>query len=115
MIFCKKSPQPLTDFISVLILFGIPIYDTILVIFLRIRKGLSPFKGSRDHFALRMVQMGFTNVSTVISVYIVTAALAIVSHVVRSLSLWQALLLLTAVSLFGITWGRMLSIIDVKK
>lgn len=115
VIFCKQSAQPVTDFIALFILFGIPIYDTLLVIILRIRKGLSPFKGSRDHFALRMVEMGFSNTSTVISVYIVTLALSFVSFVVQNLSLGHAVLLLTAVGLFGITWGRMLSIIDIKK
>jgi len=115
VLFCKQSNQPLIHCISVAMLFGIPIYDTMLVMILRIRKGLSPFKGSRDHFALRMVQMGFTTTTTVISAYVVTLALALVSLIAQTLPLFHALLLLTAIGLFGITWGRMLSIIDVRK
>lgn len=37
----------------------VPMYDTFFVMYLRMRKGKSPFLGSRDHFALRLEQMGF--------------------------------------------------------
>src|SRR4029077_8224239 len=40
-------------FAPILIL-GVPLYDTILVTILRLQKGMSPFLGSRDHFALRL-------------------------------------------------------------
>jgi len=44
-------------FCPILIL-GIPIYDTILVTVLRLQKGMSPFLGSRDHYALRLEKHG---------------------------------------------------------
>lgn len=37
----------------------VPMYDTFYVMGIRIRKGQSPFLGSRDHFALRLEAMGF--------------------------------------------------------
>ena len=43
-----------------LLVLGIPIYETLLLIYHRFRKGKSPFMGSKDHFALRMERMGFT-------------------------------------------------------
>lgn len=115
VILCYHSKQVITDFTALFILCGIPIYDTLLVMILRIKKGISPFKGSRDHFALRMVEMGFSRIQTVISAYIVTLALALVAFVIHYVNDWHAILLLSAVGLFGITWGRMLSIIDVGK
>lgn len=115
VICCQSSDKPIINFISLLILLGIPVYDTFLVMILRLKKGLSPFKGSRDHFALRMVAMGFSNKSTVFSAYIVTIALGLISLVIYHLNDYlYTLSLLTAVVLLGITWGRMLSIIDVK-
>ena len=39
---------------------AIPIYETILVTYHRFKKGKSPFKGSKDHFALRMEKLGFS-------------------------------------------------------
>ncbi|MFN0116958.1 MAG: MraY family glycosyltransferase [Elusimicrobiota bacterium] len=43
-----------------LLLLAIPIYDTLLVFYLRIRKGKSPFLGSKDHFPLRLEQLGWS-------------------------------------------------------
>jgi UDP-GlcNAc:undecaprenyl-phosphate/decaprenyl-phosphate GlcNAc-1-phosphate transferase len=48
-----------TFFIPILIL-GIPIFDTIFVMIIRNRKGLSPFRGSKDHFALRLRSKGYS-------------------------------------------------------
>jgi UDP-GlcNAc:undecaprenyl-phosphate GlcNAc-1-phosphate transferase len=42
-----------------LLILGIPIYDTLLVTVLRLRKGMSPFLGSHDHYALRLEKHGF--------------------------------------------------------
>ena len=46
-------------FAPILVL-GIPIYETLLLIYHRIKKGKSPFMGSKDHFALRMEQLGLS-------------------------------------------------------
>jgi UDP-GlcNAc:undecaprenyl-phosphate/decaprenyl-phosphate GlcNAc-1-phosphate transferase len=45
-------------FAPILIL-GLPLYDTFLVSTLRFRRGMSPFLGSKDHFALRLEKYGF--------------------------------------------------------
>lgn len=45
-------------FAPILIL-GVPIFDTSLVFFLRIKRGISPFLGSKDHFPLRMEKLGW--------------------------------------------------------
>jgi UDP-GlcNAc:undecaprenyl-phosphate GlcNAc-1-phosphate transferase len=42
-----------------LLILLVPIYDTFFVMFLRIRKGQSPFLGSKDHFALRLEKLGY--------------------------------------------------------
>jgi UDP-GlcNAc:undecaprenyl-phosphate GlcNAc-1-phosphate transferase len=42
-----------------LLILGVPIYDTMLVTVLRLKKGLSPFLGSLDHYALRLERHGF--------------------------------------------------------
>jgi UDP-GlcNAc:undecaprenyl-phosphate GlcNAc-1-phosphate transferase len=46
-------------FAPILVL-GIPIYETILLIYHRLKKGKSPFMGSKDHFALRMEKLGLS-------------------------------------------------------
>lgn len=42
-----------------LLILALPIYDTTLVFYLRIKKGISPFLGSKDHFPLRMELLGW--------------------------------------------------------
>jgi len=37
----------------------VPIFDTLFVIVMRLRKGQSPFLGSKDHFALRLEAIGY--------------------------------------------------------
>lgn len=43
-----------------LFILAIPIYDTLFVSVLRLRRGHSPFLGSKDHFALRLEKIGFS-------------------------------------------------------
>jgi len=43
-----------------LFILAIPIYDTFFVSYMRIRRGQSPFMGSKDHYALRLEKIGFT-------------------------------------------------------
>lgn len=44
--------------IAPLLVLAVPIYDTVLISVLRMRRGHSPFLGSRDHFSLRMQAAG---------------------------------------------------------
>ena len=41
-----------------LLILAIPIFDTLLVMTLRAARGMNPFKGSPDHFALRLRRPG---------------------------------------------------------
>jgi UDP-GlcNAc:undecaprenyl-phosphate GlcNAc-1-phosphate transferase len=59
-----------------LLILAVPIYDTILVMILRWRKGQSPFLGSKDHFALRLEIMGFSRTQILMITYTVAALLA---------------------------------------
>lgn len=45
--------------LSPLLILAVPIFDTLLVMTLRITRGMSPFLGSKDHFPLRMERLGW--------------------------------------------------------
>jgi len=51
--------NPLGVYAPLLIL-AIPIYDTFFVSVLRLRRGASPFMGSKDHYALRLERLGLS-------------------------------------------------------
>jgi UDP-GlcNAc:undecaprenyl-phosphate GlcNAc-1-phosphate transferase len=46
--------------VAPLLILAIPIYETLLLIYFRLRKRQSPFKGSKDHFSLRMEKLGIS-------------------------------------------------------
>ena len=57
-------------FVSGILILAVPVFDMIYVIILRLLKGLSPFFGSPDHFALRMRKKWNLSVSKTVSIVI---------------------------------------------
>ena len=47
-------------FVALVFILAVPIYDTLFVSVMRLRRGHSPFVGSKDHFALRLEKIGFS-------------------------------------------------------
>ncbi len=47
-------------FVAPVLILGVPIFDMLFVMALRCRKGISMFLGSKDHFALRCLKVGFS-------------------------------------------------------
>jgi len=56
-------------YLAPLAILGIPLYDTLLVMYLRWRKGMPVIQGSPDHFALRLRKSGLTTRQTVLTTY----------------------------------------------
>ncbi|NOU92483.1 hypothetical protein GC093_04430 [Paenibacillus sp. LMG 31456] len=52
-----------------LIILGVPLFELIFVSILRLKDGKSPLRGSKDHFALRLIKMGFSVKQTVLLAY----------------------------------------------
>ena len=55
-----------------ILVLGMPIFDTTLVVFTRLREGRSPFQGGKDHTSHRLVALGLLSHRTaVITLYVV--------------------------------------------
>jgi UDP-GlcNAc:undecaprenyl-phosphate GlcNAc-1-phosphate transferase len=52
------NEAPLYDILVSAIILTVPLFDTCLVVIKRLDKGMSPFHGSDDHFAVRLRQLG---------------------------------------------------------
>lgn len=52
-----------------LLVLAVPIFDTSLVIFTRLREKRSPFQGGKDHTSHRILQLGFSPRRTVVIMY----------------------------------------------
>jgi UDP-GlcNAc:undecaprenyl-phosphate GlcNAc-1-phosphate transferase len=100
------SKQNNLGFIAPLLILGVPIFDMLFVMFLRHRKGISMFLGSKDHFPLRCRQAGFSVRQVVLISYAVTLLLGGIAlwvmHTTPTITLW-ILLTLGAVIVF-VAW-----------
>jgi UDP-GlcNAc:undecaprenyl-phosphate GlcNAc-1-phosphate transferase len=58
-----------------IVVLGLPIFDTTMVTISRLRRGISPGTGGRDHTSHRLVRAGMTTRETVMTLYLVCCAL----------------------------------------
>ena len=76
---------------SPLLIVLVPMYDTFFVMYLRLRKGQSPFLGSRDHFALRLEKLGYSRGRIVFMAAAASVFLGFCAFLVTQLSALSAL------------------------
>ena len=70
-----------TCMVPVLVL-GVPVFDTVLVVVCRVRRGKPWWQGGVDHTSHRLVKLGLSHRRTVTALYIVTGILGIMSAVI---------------------------------
>lgn len=78
---------------------AVPIYDTLSVIFIRLREGRSPFVGDKNHFSHRLVQLGLSPSAAVATIYLITFACglgALLLHQVNAVGAIVILLMISA-------------------
>ncbi len=60
-------------------LFGLPIFDMVLVVFSRLRRGLSPNTAGKDHISHRLVRLGFSSREAVLILYLFSGILGMMA------------------------------------
>jgi len=60
-------------------LLGLPIFDMTLVVFSRLRRGISPLTAGRDHTSHRLVRLGFSLRETVLILYLFSGILGMMA------------------------------------
>lgn len=60
-------------------LLGLPIFDMTLVVFSRLRRGLSPNTAGKDHTSHRLVRLGFSRREAVLILYLVSGVLGMMA------------------------------------
>ena len=74
----SASPAGVTPFIPIL-MFGVPIYDTVSVIVVRLFRGIPPWKGDRNHFAHRLSRLGMNEKVAALFSYFIALTLGLVA------------------------------------
>ena len=86
MIEQYPSDHPLSLLTPVFIV-GIPIFDTLFVMYVRYRRGLPIFWGSPDHAVIRLRHWGMSVPQIVITSYVATAVVGVIGLMMLSVSM----------------------------
>jgi UDP-GlcNAc:undecaprenyl-phosphate GlcNAc-1-phosphate transferase len=77
--------------ISPIFILGIPLFDLLLVMFIRWRNGIPVTKGSPDHFALRLRRCNLSVRETAVTTYIIAILLGVVALLMSNIRLEWAI------------------------
>ncbi|MFP4465610.1 MAG: MraY family glycosyltransferase [Candidatus Goldiibacteriota bacterium] len=105
------------NYIAVLapiLILGVPIFDTFLVMFLRMRKGLLPIYGSDDHLAQRLVMIGFSRKQATVFLVLLTAALSAVAITTTFLTIGASLVIYLIVAFAALMLAMLVTSVDMK-
>lgn len=91
--------------LSPILILGIPIYDTILVLILRLSRKKNPFMGSPDHFALRLERLGIDRQFVVIIIYLLAVILGQASYIATRVNLYGAVFTYCLIGLMAVIFG----------
>ena len=89
-----RSPTVPTSIVIPLLVLAYPIFDTTLVVILRLWRGQSPVVGGRDHSSHRLVRLGMGRVETVLLIYLFSLSQAFTALLVSSVTFRLSLLAL---------------------
>ncbi len=89
-----RSPTVPTSVIIPILVLAYPIFDTTLVVILRLRRGQSPVVGGRDHSSHRLVRLGLGRLEAVLLIYLFSLSHAFTALLVSSVTFRLSLLAL---------------------
>ncbi|HRO23535.1 MAG TPA: MraY family glycosyltransferase, partial [Promineifilum sp.] len=71
-------------------LFGLPIFDMMLVVSSRLRRGLSPNTAGKDHISHRLVLLGFSSREAILILYLFSGALGMMALYITQATVIEA-------------------------
>ena len=83
----RLNPDTQTLFASFaipILLLAIPILDTCVAVFSRLRRGISPFQGGKDHLSHRLIRLGFSRKLAAISLWMLSAFFGLLAVIISS-------------------------------
>jgi len=100
--YTKSSPTLFPVIMPVLIL-GVPIFDTIYVLAVRIKSKKDLLQGDMNHFSHRLVNLGMTQKQAVLFIYLITFCVGINALLLCFVNIWgSGVILVQAVCIFMI-------------
>ena len=86
-----------------LLIFAVPLFDTISVVVIRLEARRSPFVGDTNHFSHRLVRLGMTRRQAVLTIYLVTFTIGLGATILyQATTIGCIVVSIQALALFGI-------------
>jgi len=98
--YYKKGIPTTLPVLTPFIILGVPLFDTVSVLYIRFRMGKSLMKGDTNHFSHRLVNIGMSPRQAVVFIYLVTICVALAAMPLAYLPLQPALIQAAQVALW---------------
>lgn len=92
--YVTPKSASLLPVIMPLIILGVPLFDTLSVIYIRLRERRPIYIGDRRHFSHRLVDLGMSQREAVIFIYLVTFCVGITATLLPEVGSWESILIL---------------------
>jgi len=100
--------------ITPLIAISLPVYDTLFLIIMRLKKGVPIFNKSRDHFTLRLIAMGYSIRKSIWVMYLFCILLGISALLVAFGTSFLSIITIGIVMLMFVFIGRIVAMVNVR-
>jgi UDP-GlcNAc:undecaprenyl-phosphate GlcNAc-1-phosphate transferase len=112
---CKYSQVNSVSLLAPILILGVPIFDTLFVMYIRWLRGLPVFLGSPDHFALRLRQWRLSVRQVVVLSYLVAFVLGGIGVLLMGTSTRTALMLIGVTITVAVAAGILLTRIKMTR
>ena len=97
--FKPATEYSISSFAIPVLLLAVPIMDTTVAVFSRLRRQISPFQGGKDHLSHRLIRSGFTRKMSVAILWLLSAAFSMAAIAISNLnSIHELKILLVALA-----------------
>jgi len=104
--FEPSAQLQLSSYFIPVLLLAIPILDTSVAVFSRIRRDISPFQGGQDHLSHRLIRAGYSRKSAALSLWGLSAFFALAAILISLIDgMIESYILLIAVAIWLVLFG----------
>jgi UDP-GlcNAc:undecaprenyl-phosphate GlcNAc-1-phosphate transferase len=98
--FKPSTDNSISSFAIPVLLLAIPILDTTVAVFSRLRRKVSPFQGGKDHLSHRLVRYGVSRKVAAITLWLLSVLYGLFAVLISSLEIDEILILIIAVAIW---------------
>lgn len=98
--FKPSTENSISSFAIPVLLLAIPILDTTVAVFSRLRRKVSPFQGGKDHLSHRLVRYGVSRKVAAITLWLFSALYGLFAVLISSSNIHENLILIIALAIW---------------